>query len=105
MTKFIVTSGRNFFAGREYFEDETMKKIVWTPEVIQAVKSAAVAVAIMWDRLREMEIANRCDFDKTMQMLGDGLAPECNHPPSTGDLTDEQVVEALDRLDREWWPE
>ena len=77
------------------------KKLKWTPEVIAATRKAALAVAEMWDQLREFEIANDVEFDGTVKMLGDDLAPACNWPPKDSDLPDACIIEALNQLDRE----
>ena len=74
------------------------RKIKWTPEVISAAKTAAVALAEFWDALFIFEQANGISFDGTADMLGSYLAPECGHPPAFADLPNDVVVNALNTL-------
>jgi hypothetical protein len=72
--------------------------VKWTPEVIQAARSAAVAVAEFWDALRELEVDTGFEFEGTLGMI-DGLASNCDAPPSFSDLKDEDITAHLDELE------
>jgi hypothetical protein len=77
------------------------KPLVWTPEVIQATKQAAVAMAGFWDALRQFEEANGVDFKDTADMIG-VMAAEYDNPPSVNDLSNESVIDFLNELPIDW---
>ena len=83
----------------EVLEPELKSKpIVWSQEVVLAAKTAAVAMANLWDLLRVVEGEYGVEFDGTLAMI-DGLAAECNTPASMDDLDNESVRCCLDFMD------
>lgn len=73
----------------EYTDDE--KKAITA-----ALKNAAVALAEVWDAVRDVEHRLGIEINFAAgPLLTDNLAPECNIPPSTDDLDDAAVWEAF----------
>ena len=62
--------------------------------VVAVIKNAAVAIAEMWDVLREIENASNLEFDKTVEMA-EILASDCRTPPRPRDLREEHVMKLL----------
>jgi hypothetical protein len=64
-------------------------------EITRRLKLAAVAVAEVWDAIREVE---HDDIDLEIE-LGNSLlfdlAGNCDHPPTTADLLDEDVWQSF----------
>jgi hypothetical protein len=73
------------------------KQKQWTSEVIQAAKSASVAMAEFWDALRQFEEKNVIEFEGTTEMIS-SLASEHEIPPSIADLSDETVITHLNEM-------
>ena len=55
----------------------TMTKHKYTPKVIQAARTAAVAMAAFWDAMRDYEYQTGKSFDGTIAAI-ESLASECD---------------------------
>lgn len=58
--------------------------------IIAKCRAVAVAVAELWDAMRDVELRTGCELDNELELYS-SLASGCNTPPSPKDLSDTDV--------------
>jgi len=65
-------------------------------QLVTAMRSAAIALAELWDTLRDIEGAHECEINLDLEAISD-LATACNVPPTHGDLKTDYVLATYER--------